>query len=627
VVGPRFPFAFAFARIMYNVYDGLHTHYYVHVDTLSAAAFRFMNNPVSAITAFSTLGFSFVTTLLSVRIYKELVREVSADERAREQYEFRSSVFVQKRQMIDDDTVSWFTKSFVKLRSEWPLGALICGYSGDPFLRSQRLVVLWGSILIGMVLNVVFFTKPNPDCYNECPDETYTAQGDPACKEKCDEDCEGNGLLASLLAAVISIPIVGTLNVMFAWLRRPFEGDLAVKQGVVHAAIRDKDLAQQEEKANATGSKPGCCVRFCSRLSGCCQDCYTAKVTCIRATFPCCYRLDGGRASDTSKRVENELAQSGGRPGAPLHKTRTKVSRARAQTAFRRRQHEVSLEKLWTKYDPQNTGEVAETAVREMMQELNDPHPVSQFAVDFVTRTADISGTGVINRGELRLAIPLYLALQSEQQRIDRIFDRLAKRAVGGQLALNQEQVAHVLATVNDGIQPLSHELSWVIDRARAPDSHASPAVLGRDELWRAVAIWYPHVHRRRTLPPPPKKAKAMEHGRRQKCRSAMDAFERELEPLFLPNPIMSAAQLRAMMVRLNQGEAVPHDAVKFVLDVANITSPECIHSAEVKPALALYLALQDQQEHLDTKFAAMYRRTRNNRRKNHVFAARLPAH
>ena len=106
-----------------------------------------------------------------------------------------------------------------------------------------------------------------------------------------------------------------------------------------------------------------------------------------------------------------------------------------------------------------------------------------------------------------------------------------------------------------------------------------------------------------------------------------MDAFERELEPLFLSNPIMSAAQLRAMMVRLNQGEAVPHEAVKFVLDVANITSPECIHSAEVKPALALYLALQDQQEHLDTKFAAMYRRTRKNRRKNHVFATRLPAH
>eukprot|EP01043_Picozoa_sp_COSAG02_P003610 COSAG02_NODE_89_length_38500_cov_61.646910_22_plen_64_part_00 len=42
------------------------------------------------------------------------------------------------------------------------------------------------------------------------PDETYSG-GDTECAEQCDRECEGNGLLASLLAAAVSIPICGTL--------------------------------------------------------------------------------------------------------------------------------------------------------------------------------------------------------------------------------------------------------------------------------------------------------------------------------------------------------------------------------------------------------------------------------
>ena len=113
----------------------------------------------------------------------------------------------------------------------------LLGFSGDPFLKTQRVLVLWGSILVGMVLNVLFFTMPDPNCYADCPDETYT-EGSTKCSEICDKECRGNGLLSSVLSAVLSIPVCGTLNLVFAWLRRPFDGDLATKEGVIEQRMR-----------------------------------------------------------------------------------------------------------------------------------------------------------------------------------------------------------------------------------------------------------------------------------------------------------------------------------------------------------------------------------------------------
>ena len=168
------------------------------------------NNPVSAIAAFSTLFLSILTSILSLRIYNDLVAEVSDIEHERQEYEHRTSVFVHQRQMLERDDVSWFMQTSIKLRTDWPFGALLFGYSGDPYLKSQRLLVVWGGVLIGMVLNVIFFSKPDPNCYDACPDETYSS-GDGECREQCDAECEGNGLMASILAAAISIPVCGTL--------------------------------------------------------------------------------------------------------------------------------------------------------------------------------------------------------------------------------------------------------------------------------------------------------------------------------------------------------------------------------------------------------------------------------
>ena len=72
------------------------------------------NNPVSAITAFSTLLLSIMTTILSLRIYKNLIAEITAEESERKAYEFRTSEFVRHRQLLEKE-VSWFLQAWIKL--------------------------------------------------------------------------------------------------------------------------------------------------------------------------------------------------------------------------------------------------------------------------------------------------------------------------------------------------------------------------------------------------------------------------------------------------------------------------------------------------------------------------------
>lgn len=102
------------------------------------------------------------------------------------------------------------------------------------------------------MLNVIFFKKPNPDCYDECPDETYVAgSNNTACQEMCDDDCEDNGLVSSILSATIAGPIGATLNYLFAWLRKPFEQDVRVKSGSAVETLKERDAEELDARHTA----------------------------------------------------------------------------------------------------------------------------------------------------------------------------------------------------------------------------------------------------------------------------------------------------------------------------------------------------------------------------------------
>jgi len=118
------------------------------------------NNPVSAIIAFSSLIFSIWFTWLGVRVYKERLAEVDGGEHDRQNYDLRSSEFARMCQLIDNVDISWFRRVVIQLRIKWPLGAVLFGYSGDPYTRHERMLVIWTTAQIACVLNVIFFKKP-----------------------------------------------------------------------------------------------------------------------------------------------------------------------------------------------------------------------------------------------------------------------------------------------------------------------------------------------------------------------------------------------------------------------------------------------------------------------------------
>ena len=52
--------------------------------------------------------------------------------------------------MLEDDTVSFWNKVYISMRTEWTLGACFFAYDGDPFLRSHRLLVVWAVLLVAV---------------------------------------------------------------------------------------------------------------------------------------------------------------------------------------------------------------------------------------------------------------------------------------------------------------------------------------------------------------------------------------------------------------------------------------------------------------------------------------------
>ena len=471
-----------------------------------------INNPASAIVALSTLALSIVTTFWSLKIYKQLVRAVSTAERMNDQYEYQASEFVRKRQMLEDEDVSYLTRIEIKLRTQWAIGALFGGYGGDPYLRTHRLLVLWGGVLIGMVLNVIFFRKSNPDCYSSCPDETY-ASGDPGCVQKCDEDCPGNGLLSSLLAAAISVPVSGSLNFLFAWLRRPFDSDLALKELAYSPDLSEE--ARSDGSPVAGASKPARCSP--AALRQCCVASWMRKIHCMKVTFPYFFDSKENRARMKEQNIRRHKTSGGMLAAIGQKFTAGYTASARADVGRQRRELEVALDELWEEYDQEDNGTINAKELRKLMEDMNKPHAVSDAALQFVMNTADVSKTGVLNKGELRLAIPLYLSLQSEQSRFERAFDRYDVNNDG---VLDVKEVASLLEELNDHVSPTTAEVAWVIQSADT----SGDGRLDRADVYRAVAIWYPRLHKRRAAPPPPLTYEA--NPDRLKARVRMRSFE-----------------------------------------------------------------------------------------------------
>ena len=217
-------------------------------DTFDVAAFA-KANPVGLALSIglllAVLYVSYHSTCAHVRHYAEHTRQFIRK---------RASVreFAQRHIGIERyGSPTLLQRVITNLRLNWTLGSMFCPLDGDPYNRSQRMLVILCTMMLSLSVSVAFF-KPQTNTRQVCegqvdPTTGYerncTADwGDSAsectCKtfdcasENCDcSECyaiaaclrigcqiiEPNGFKASVVIILITMPLAFTMNRLFTW--------------------------------------------------------------------------------------------------------------------------------------------------------------------------------------------------------------------------------------------------------------------------------------------------------------------------------------------------------------------------------------------------------------------------
>jgi hypothetical protein len=181
----------------------------------------FLKNPAGIIVV-SVCGFLLLCTLgISVFRYVKYSK--------RDPEDIETSRFAGDRKAVmSPDAVhetSWQDDVKHRLRYDYSMGGICCHLDGDPFDWSQRAVVFVTTLIISLMVSLMFFSPPEPDCKDVCePPKDELGQfleDEPLiCEEVC-VDPPAKGIYVSIVSALISTPIVMGLGYLFTWLRKP----------------------------------------------------------------------------------------------------------------------------------------------------------------------------------------------------------------------------------------------------------------------------------------------------------------------------------------------------------------------------------------------------------------------
>lgn len=397
------------------------------------------------------------------------------------------------------------------------------------------------------------------------------------------------------------------------------EGDLSLKAGVIGRTIRQTEQGVGiAEKTPADPKEPNATQEVDNKCLEPMHAWCTLRKKCIRVSLPCLFRSRQKVYAFDDESTTDLTAPRQAKVVDPRSKKRHE------QDGHIRRRQEIWIEQQWEKFVPEGGGGIKAHDVRQLMEELNSPKPVSAFAVDFVMSSCDADKTGCISLNELKTAVPLYLALQTEQQLVDEAFERLDEAHSG---AVPVTCLSQLLADVNDGVPPTAEEANHIISRVRSTTFDGwklgvEATTLSRAEVWKAVAVFYPRVHARRAVAAP-----CMRHGKqggiRCRVRTNVDSWLTVVDTVIAQNaetwkPILDKQQLKQLIhsvehrrqkddlsasipaLNPNDPQLVDESAVDFVLHAANIHTPDLIAIEEVKTAIALHMAVQTELVHLD---------------------------
>jgi hypothetical protein len=140
----------------------------------------------------------------------------------------RSRFAADRKAVMSPDAVhptTWQHDVKHRLRHDYSMGGIFCQLDGDPFDWSQRAVVFVTTLIISLMVSIMFFSTPEPDCRTECepPKDEFGQflENEPVvCETVCVEP-DKKGAYVSIVSALITTPLVFGLVSGFTWLRKP----------------------------------------------------------------------------------------------------------------------------------------------------------------------------------------------------------------------------------------------------------------------------------------------------------------------------------------------------------------------------------------------------------------------
>eukprot|EP01052_Picozoa_sp_SAG31_P019472 SAG31_NODE_1420_length_8429_cov_32.568547_2_plen_1718_part_00 len=376
--------------------------------------------------------------------------------------------------------------------------------------------------------------------------------------------------------------------------------DHVLKKGVVRSRRTHACDLCKHRGNNRTQS--AACLRRCLRNTFVskpleCINCIVVQAKCGRKS--CESMLRGIRwfsyvvfCSCCCRRKETSMYHFARTKPAVAPRGRAKVGQRRQAVALQMVTLRESAEILFERFDSDETGFLEREQLRQLMIEINGGLPVSDFALDFVSKQSTAGYVDQrVSKRQVGEAVSLWRYLQHEQAYIEQRFDQFDS---DHDLQLGEDELKAFLTSLNDDIPVTTKEAQWVITQTDTDNSGG----LDTDELRAAVALWYPTVYNRRKVDD---LARGMMTGRKRKAMAAqLTLHHHQVELRFKEfdsnhDGVLNVEELHALMLELNDGKPISDWAVEFVLLTADCQE-NSICRDDVVPALARWRVLLSQQ-------------------------------
>lgn len=209
---------------------------------------KWANNITGAVMSACILACALATCCWSLADYRRQSKIVKRD---KDNFDARTTEYVQTKLHAGAKAHAFMLREWLLLRWGCQLCTITKPHSGDPYLRSQRILVFANALLVSLVCSILFFDVPgdDPECctcimdaWTNSPmcgvNSTTWSGGNKTCAElsitvgqqHCNDGEEAdNGPLSAAVCALLSLPIVATMHLSFRWVRKPLEQFIMVK--------------------------------------------------------------------------------------------------------------------------------------------------------------------------------------------------------------------------------------------------------------------------------------------------------------------------------------------------------------------------------------------------------------